>query len=112
TSTESGFYDFDAKYLPGEDVRADVPADVPAEVSDRVRELSVRVFEALGCEGLARVDFFLAEEGALYCNEINTMPGFTETSMYPRMWAETGVDYPTLVDRLIRQGLHRRLGLR
>lgn len=112
TSTESGFYDFDAKYLPGEDVSADVPADVPDDVSDRVRALSVRVFEALGCEGLARVDFFLDEDGSVYCNEINTMPGFTETSMYPRMWAETGVDYPTLVDRLIKQGLHRRLGLR
>lgn len=111
TSTDSGLYDFEAKYLPGDDVHTDVPADVPDSIADDVRDLSVRVFEALGCEGLARVDFFL-DDGVLYCNEINTMPGFTETSMYPRMWAESGVDYATLVDVLIKQGLQRRLGLR
>ena len=110
--TESGFYDFEAKYLPGEEVHADIPAGIPAEVSARVRELSVTVFESLGCEGLARVDFFLTATGELFCNEINTMPGFTTTSMYPQMWAAAGMDYAELVDTLVQQGLQRPLGLR
>jgi len=67
---------------------------------------------AIGCEGLARVDFFLLPDGSLVLNEINTLPGFTPTSMYPRMWAATGVDYPTLVDRLLRLALRRSTGLR
>ena len=67
----------------------------------------MRAFEAVGCEGLARVDFFVMPDGSLVVNEINTMPGFTPLSMFPRMWAATGVDYPTLVDRLIRLALAR-----
>ena len=67
--------------------------------SERLRGLAVRAFDALGCEGLARVDFFLTDDGALVVNEVNTMPGFTPVSMFPRMWAATGVDYPALVDR-------------
>ena len=78
----------------------------------RVRELAARAFEAVGCEGLARVDFFLTPDGELVVNEINTMPGFTPTSMYPRMWAATGVDYPALVERLIQLALLRDTGLR
>ncbi len=106
------FYDFAAKYLGEEGVTLEVPARLRPEVSDRIRELAVAAFEALGCEGLARVDFFLRADGAVILNEINTMPGFTPTSMYPRMWAETGIDYPELVDRLIQLGLQRPLGLR
>lgn len=109
---DSGFYDFEAKYLPGAEFQAAIPADLPEAVSTQLRELAVTVFEALGCEGLGRVDFFLTEDGELYCNEINTMPGFTTTSMYPKMWAATGTDYATLVDTLIQQGLNRPLGLR
>jgi D-alanine-D-alanine ligase len=74
--------------------------------------MAVEAFEAVGGEGLARVDFFLLPDGRVVVNEINTMPGFTPTSMYPRMWAATGVDYPTLVDRLIRLALQRDTGLR
>jgi len=77
-----------------------------------VQSLSVRAFEALACEGLARVDFFLLPDERLVVNEINTMPGFTPTSMFPRMWAESGLDYPALVDRLIQLALHRPEGLR
>ncbi len=106
------FYDFEAKYLPGQDTAIDLPADLPAEVEEQVRALSARAFEAVGCEGLARVDFFLMPDGTLIVNEINTMPGFTPTSQFPRMWAESGVDYPTLVDRLLRLALDRDLGLR
>ena len=105
------FYDFEAKYL---DDAADlvVPADLPAEVSDQVRALSVRAFDALGCEGLARCDFFVTADGRVLVNEVNTMPGFTSISMFPRVWAESGVDYPTLVDRLVADALRRGTGLR
>jgi D-alanine-D-alanine ligase len=105
------FYDFEAKYL---DDAADlvVPADLPVEVSDRVRDLAVRAFDALSCEGLARCDFFLAPDGRVLVNEVNTMPGFTSISMFPRVWAESGVGYPELVDRLVADALRRGTGLR
>ncbi len=106
------FYDFAAKYLPEENTGLTVPADLPDGVAHRVRDLAARAFEALSCEGLARVDFFLLPEDRLVINEINTMPGFTPLSMFPRMWAETGMDYPTLVDRLVQLALHRGTGLR
>jgi D-alanine-D-alanine ligase len=109
---EHGFYDFDAKYLPGEHTEIDIPARLDVGVADAMRELAARTFEAVGCEGLARVDFFVMPDGALVVNEINTMPGFTPTSMYPQMWAASGVDYPELVDRLIQLALNRDLGLR
>ncbi|MGH3348584.1 MAG: D-alanine--D-alanine ligase family protein [Nocardioides sp.] len=106
------FYDFDAKYLPEEHTKLDVPADLPDDVAARLREHAARAFEAVGCEGLARVDFFVMPDETLVVNEINTMPGFTPTSMYPRMWAATGLDYPALVDRLIQLALARDTGLR
>jgi D-alanine-D-alanine ligase len=106
------FYDFEAKYLDEDAVRLSCPADLPDAITHRVRELSVRTFEAMGCEGLARVDFFVTSDGRVLVNELNTMPGFTRVSMYPRMWAATGLDYPSLVDRLIKLALHRRTGLR
>jgi D-alanine-D-alanine ligase len=106
------FYDFAAKYLGEEGVSLQVPADVHPDIQARVQEMAVRAFGALGCEGLARVDFFLTQDGRATVNEINTMPGFTPSSMYPRMWAESGVTYPELVDRLIRLALQRTTGLR
>jgi D-alanine-D-alanine ligase len=106
------FYDFEAKYLSGEAVRLTCPADLPDAVVRRVRDLAARTFEALGCEGLARVDFFVRPDGEVVVNEINTMPGFTPISMYPRMWEATGLGYPALVDRLVQLALHRRTGLR
>jgi len=111
-SGEHEFYDFAAKYLPEEHTELDVPADLPEETAAELRELAVRAFEAIDCEGLARVDFFVMPDGSVVLNEINTMPGFTPTSMYPRMWAATGVDYPALVDRLIQLALRRSTGLR
>ena len=77
-----------------------------------MRDLAVRAFDALGCEGLARCDFFLAPDGRVLVNEVNTMPGFTSISMFPRVWAESGVDYPALVDRLVADALRRGTGLR
>jgi D-alanine-D-alanine ligase len=106
------FYDFDAKYLDEASVDLVCPADLPDEVVHRVRELAARTFEAFGCEGLARVDFFLTEDGDVVVNEINTMPGFTPVSMYPRMWQATGLSYRDLVDRLLRLALTRPTGLR
>jgi D-alanine-D-alanine ligase len=105
------FYDFEAKYLD-DAAELVVPADLPVDVAGRVRELSVRAFDALGCEGLARCDFFVTAEGRVLINEVNTMPGFTSISMFPRVWAESGVDYPTLVDRLVADALRRGTGLR
>ncbi len=104
------FYDFEAKYLD-DSATLVVPVELPGDVEDRVRGLSVRAFEALGCAGLARVDFFVRPDGSVVLNEVNTMPGFTAISMYPRMWAVTGVDYPALVDRLVADALRRGTGL-
>jgi D-alanine-D-alanine ligase len=106
------FYDFEAKYVAEDGVRLSTPAAVPADVRARVQRLAVEAFEVMGCEGLARVDVFYTSSGDVVVNEINTMPGFTAHSMYPRMWEASGVDYPTLVDRLIRLALGRRTGLR
>ncbi len=77
-----------------------------------MQRLAVAAFDAIGAEGLARVDFFVLHDGRLMINEINTMPGFTPSSMYPRMWAAAGVPYAELVDRLVDLALHRRTGLR
>ncbi|MBC9821524.1 D-alanine--D-alanine ligase family protein [Terrabacter sp. MAHUQ-38] len=106
------FYDFEAKYLAEADVDLSCPADVPEEVGKEVRRLAAEAFESLGCEGLARVDCFYTDDGRVIVNEINTMPGFTPHSMYPRMWAASGLDYPDLIDELISLALERRTGLR
>jgi D-alanine-D-alanine ligase len=106
------FYDFEAKYLDEASVRLTCPADLPDGVTAAVRDLAARAFVAMGCEGLARVDLFHTADGGLLVNEVNTMPGFTPFSMYPRMWQATGVEYPELVDRLLRLAMQRPTGLR
>lgn len=98
------WYDFEAKYLD-DACEFDIPPDLPAETIARVQDMACRAFVALDCAGLSRVDFFVRPNGELVVNELNTMPGFTPISMYPRMWAASGVDYPSLVDRLIRSAL-------
>ncbi|MEU5839434.1 D-alanine--D-alanine ligase family protein [Streptomyces diacarni] len=108
--SEHDFYDFEAKYI--DSASGIVPAPLTEAQTARVRELAVAAFEAASCEGLVRADFFLCEDGEFVINEINTMPGFTPISMYPRMWQETGVGYPELVDRLIQAALTRSTGLR
>ena len=105
------FYDFEAKYLDGTSTNI-VPADIPEVVSDRIRAYAVQAFDAIGCEGLARVDFFLSNDGDLVVNEINTMPGFTPFSMFPLLWEESGLTYAELVHRLLQLALDRPLGLR
>ncbi|MBH5337198.1 D-alanine--D-alanine ligase [Streptomyces pactum] len=108
--TAHDFYDFEAKYI--DSAAGIVPAPLTAEQTARVQELAVRAFDAVSCEGLVRADFFLGEDGEFVINEINTLPGFTPISMYPRMWQESGVSYPELVDRLIQAALRRSTGLR
>jgi D-alanine-D-alanine ligase len=105
------FYDFEAKYLDGA-TELTVPADLPAEVTVAVQNAACAAFVALDCEDLARVDFFVDADGGLTVNEVNTMPGFTATSMFPRMWAASGLDYPAVVDRLVRSALRKGTGLR
>ena len=103
-----GFYDFDAKYLPGADaVDLQVPAQLSDDLSALVQSVAVRSFEALGCEGLSRVDTFVTAAGEVYVNEVNTMPGFTELSMFPSLWQVAGLDYRDLITDLIRQALDR-----
>jgi D-alanine-D-alanine ligase len=106
------FYDFAAKYLPDEGTDLVIPADLPDAVVAEVQALAKQAFEALSCEGLARVDFFVARDGRVVVNEVNTMPGFTPVSMFPLLWAATGIDYPALVDRLVQTALARPTGLR
>jgi D-alanine-D-alanine ligase len=107
---EDSFYDFATKYLD-DGAELDVPAKIDDQVADEVRALAIRAFHAIDCQGLARVDFFLTEDGPVV-NEINTMPGFTTISMYPRMWAASGVDYPTLLAAMVDTALARGVGLR
>lgn len=102
------FYDYATKYTEGQ-ATMHIPAPLPAEVATRVRELALQAFLALDCAGLARVDFFYVEEtGELFLNEVNTMPGFTTTSMYPKLFGAAGLSYSELVTRLVELALERR----
>ncbi|NWL32592.1 D-alanine--D-alanine ligase family protein [Paenarthrobacter nitroguajacolicus] len=109
---EHQFYDFAAKYVEDGAAALSCPADMPDEAIARVRELAAVAFDAVGAEGLSRVDFFYTPAGELIINEINTMPGFTPKSMYPQMWAASGLAYGDLIDELIHLALTRKTGLR
>jgi D-alanine-D-alanine ligase len=105
--TTHEFYDYEAKYHD-DATRLFIPAEIPAAVSERLRELAVRGFLALELSGMARVDFFVDRKTlAAYLNEVNTLPGFTPGSMYPKLWEATGLSYPRLVDRLIELAIER-----
>jgi len=95
------FYSYDNKYIHSDKVELVAPADLPQSVVEEIKHAAVKVCEVLECEGFGRVDFFVDKSQTVYVNEINTMPGFTAISMFPRLWGVSGVDYPTLVDRLI-----------
>ena len=96
------FYDYDAKYLT-ETSKAYIPARIPAEVEEVVRETAVKVYNAVGCQGLSRVDFFVThDENRVVFNEINTLPGFTSISMYPKLFEASGIPYSQLIDELLR----------
>jgi len=101
------FYDYDAKYIDGAS-ELHIPAQLPKETTRLIQDLAVRAFLAIDCAGMARVDFFLCRDtGKTYVNELNTIPGFTEISMYPKLWEASGLPYPDLIDRLIELAIER-----
>jgi D-alanine-D-alanine ligase len=107
----SAFYDFEAKYL-GAETDMMIPAPIPAHAADRIRQLACAAFDAISCEGLARVDFFYTPAGEALVNEINTMPGMTPASGFPKMWAASGLPLPDLFDRIIQTALAKQDGPR
>ncbi|MDF3864589.1 D-alanine--D-alanine ligase [Pseudomonas denitrificans (nom. rej.)] len=108
----SGFYSYDSKYIDEDAAKVVVPADIPAEASERIRQLAVDAFLALECSGLARVDVFLTETGEVLINELNSLPGFTRISMYPKLWQAAGMTYSELVSRLIDLAIERHAARR
>lgn len=107
TSASHGFYTYEAKYLDEDGAAISIPAVLPDEVTQRLQDMAGQAFIALGCEGLARVDFFVRPDLSVVINEVNTMPGFTDISMYPKAMAASGVPYTELVGLLIEHGLAR-----
>jgi len=102
------FYDYDDKYSSESTSKLVIPAKLPDETINKIREYAVRAFKALDCSGLARVDFFVHKEtGEIYINEVNTMPGFTQISMYPKLWEASGLPYNKLLEKLIDLAVER-----
>jgi D-alanine-D-alanine ligase len=95
------FYSYEEKYLNLEGVQTKIPADIDAQIADVIRETALKAFQVLCCEGMSRIDFFLREDNTFVLNEINTLPGFTATSMYPQLWEHTGLPYSSLLTELI-----------
>jgi D-alanine-D-alanine ligase len=106
-AAKHGFYSYDAKYIDGDGAALKIPAELSAARTAELQDLSRRAFRALGCEGMARVDFFLRPDGSFYVNEVNTIPGFTNISMYPKLFEASGIDNRELVTRLIEHALAR-----
>jgi D-alanine-D-alanine ligase len=105
--SSNDFYDYNAKYIDGKSVMK-IPADIPEETAEQIREMALRAYQAIDGSGLARVDFFLRkEDGRIFLNEVNTMPGFTPFSMYPLLWKESGLPYRELLDKLIALAFER-----
>lgn len=102
------FYSYDAKYVSADGAKTKIPADISESVSDALRAEAIKAFQTICCEGLSRVDFFLKEDNTFVLNEINTLPGFTSISMYPKLWEQTGVSYSNLITELIQLGLNRQ----
>ena len=105
--TRHDFYSYDAKYIDEKGARLIIPAELPASVSRKIQELAIKTFQVLCCRGMARVDFFLRGNREVIVNEINTIPGFTKISMYPKLWEASGIPYADLIDRLIQLALER-----
>jgi len=102
------FYSYDAKYFDEDGARMAIPANISEEVVGKIQEMAIQVFKTLCCEGMGRVDFFLTEDNKIFVNEINTIPGFTPISMYPKLWAESGISYSELIDKLIQLAIDRK----
>lgn len=103
------FYSYEAKYIDENGAKLKIPAEISNSVVKRVQEIAIRAFKILECEGMARVDCFVKEDGGVLVNEINTIPGFTKISMYPKLWEASGISYPELIDRLIQLALERHM---
>jgi D-alanine-D-alanine ligase len=105
--TGHNFYSYDAKYVDDQGSRLEIPAKLPRATVRSVQDIAIKTYKTLCCEGMARVDFFVKTNGEVLVNEINTIPGFTQISMYPKMWDASGIPYPKLIDRLIQLALQR-----
>jgi D-alanine-D-alanine ligase len=101
------FYNYKAKYIDGKGAVLEIPAKLPREIVPKIQELAIETFKVLCCEGMARVDFFLKKDGQIIVNELNTIPGFTKISMYPKLWEVSGISYTELIDKLIQFALDR-----
>ena len=101
------FYSYEAKYIDPNGAVLEIPAKIPKKLADKIQKLAIKTFKALYCEGMARVDFFLKENGEILVNEINTIPGFTKISMYPKLWEASGIRYSDLIDKLIELAIEK-----
>ncbi len=101
------FYDYESKYDESSTTQAIIPADIPDDVSEKIRAISADAYKVLGCEGMSRMDFFLSDDDEIYLNEVNTIPGFTNISMYPKLWNHVGLNYSALIDALILDALEK-----
>lgn len=104
---QADFYSYKAKYIDENGAVLEIPADIPAETAEKARDMAIQVFKALACEGMSRVDMFACKDGSVFVNEINTIPGFTQISMYPKLWEASGVSYTELITRLIHFAIER-----
>lgn len=104
---QDGFYSYDAKYIDEDGAKLAIPADLPEDVNRRIQDIAIQAYKTLNCEGLARVDVFLTETGEVIINEVNTLPGFTKISMYPKLWEASGVSYQDLITTLIELAIER-----
>lgn len=102
-----GFYTYDAKYIDKDGAALKVPAELPKEIEDEIRAFAAKAFRALGCDGMARADFFITSDMRILVNELNTIPGFTDISMYSKVMGASGISYPEIIDRLVAHGLAR-----
>lgn len=104
---QQDFYSYEAKYIDEHGALLQIPAKLPSEVAKKVQKTAIQAFQTLCCEGMARVDFFLTEQYEIIINEVNTIPGFTRISMYPKLWEVSGIPYPALIDQLIQLAIER-----
>ena len=101
------FYSYKAKYIDENEATLEIPAILSTEITEKIRTIAVEVHQVLSCEGMSRVDFFLRENGEILVNELNTIPGFTQISMFPKLWEASGISYRELIHRLIQLALER-----
>jgi D-alanine-D-alanine ligase len=107
TNKKHSFYSYDAKYIDENGAILEIPAKISKSVQDKIRRMAIKTFQTVECEGMSRVDFFLLKNGEILVNEINTIPGFTNISMYPRLWGASGISYSKLIDILIKLAIER-----